>query len=361
MSHVSTYEVIYGSTKDSTAVGELTPSTLSYSHSLNEAGSCSLRIPLEALSGPSLTNEPAAQELTAANFAADGRTSVYVLRDGVFVWSGILWGISADVGAGSASLSCSGFLSYYHRRHVLASTSYSAADQASVIAKGLVDGASGIGMDTTSVTASGVNRTRTYPAHDAVVVGEALQNLTEVSDGIDFWFGAEWGASKSITKKFYTGYPNTGRDIGTTLDINSNVSDLSVTIDGSAVTTKAITDGEPESTRQTDTNTTLEVTLPRLESYESHSSVSEDATLLAHAEKMLERGGQANKVLSVELYPGARPAVGSYRPGDIIEVRGSRGWLDVSGDYRITGYRVNVNSSGTEQVSIDMASQEAWL
>jgi hypothetical protein len=50
--------------------------------------------------------------------------------------------------------------------------------------------------------------------------------------------------------------------------------------------------------------------------------------------------------------------VGSFVVGDEVQLRGTRGWSELDGWYRIVGYNVSVSDSGDEQVAVTVVDTE---
>ena len=354
------YRVIYADTATGAVLGELPATNLSYSESLNGAGSLSVDIPLDTSTTPTLALAVGRSEITAADFSPDGRTSILVERSGALVWGGIMWGYQADLASQRATVSAAGFLSYFDRRLITADATYAATEQ-TAIAWGLINAAqtaSSIGV-TDGSTATGTTRDRTYEGVYATSVGQALRNLTQLNGGFDMRIRCSWSAG-ALVRSFETSYPQTGRATSHVLDTESNIAALMVTANGSKVNTLAYADGKSGTARQSTANATLELAIPRLEAIEGHSSVSETATLLAHSARLSQRGSVPVRTLRATVVNGAQPHVGSFETGDVIEVRGGQGWLDLAGDYRVTAYSVSVDSTGTEALTLDLASQEAF-
>jgi len=354
------YRILYADTATGTLLGELPVSSFSFSEGLNGAGSFSASMPLVTSTEATLSLSVGRPELTAANFQPDGRTQIFVERDGSLVWGGMLWGFTADMGKQTAKISATGFLGYFMRRLIVADATYAATEQ-TAIAWGLINtaqAASSIGVVDGS-TATGTVRDRAYEGVYATPVGEALQNLTRLNGGFDMRIRSYWSGG-SIVKSFETSFPQSGRTTAIVLDLASNLSKLSLTEKGTEVNTLAYASGQPGVALQSTANATLELSVPRLEAIEAHTSVSETAALLAHSARLSQRGSTAVRTMRAEVAPGYAPGVGGFVTGDVVAVRAVVGWLDVSGNYRVSGYSVGVDDAGTEKVQLDLATSGAF-
>ena len=78
MAHLSDYTVLVCNSVTDTIIGEVDPVTIQYSEELNRAGAATITIPLDTAATKLPTLAPLAQ-------------SVYLLRDDVPVWAGIVW------------------------------------------------------------------------------------------------------------------------------------------------------------------------------------------------------------------------------------------------------------------------------
>jgi hypothetical protein len=81
---------------------------VSFERSIKAAGSFSGTIPVI----------PDTSSMDIYNSTMPGKTGLYVVRDGVCIWGGIVWHRSYDVVARSLSVSASEFTSYFHHRDI---------------------------------------------------------------------------------------------------------------------------------------------------------------------------------------------------------------------------------------------------
>jgi len=347
------YRVLISPTSDPTAFSaELPFSGFSWVATLNGSGSASVSLPLRTTS-----------TITATSLDA-GKSLLWVERDGVLLWGGIVWGVSGDVASNSLVVSASGFHSYARRRVIRNTLTYSATDQVT-IARGLIDsmeavsGSLGI-IGTTQTAVTGVNRDRTYNDWDRKNVGEALDQLAAVENGFDFSYTVSYVAGLPAVE-FVTSYPPLGRRTSYVLDLGSNVELLSFTRDGSAMANEvdALGLGQgPNRLIRTRTDTAALASEPLLQDAVTFSDISVASTLSAHAGQRLSRGN-AIEQFSVRLGPDGPPSLGSYSVGDIVEARGDYGYLSISGDYRISQLTTSVGDSG-EVVDVALSSLEAF-
>jgi hypothetical protein len=89
-------------------IGELSLEDVSYERSLKSPGSFDGKI--------SITEQT--NSLDLYNATLPGKTAIYVVRDGVCVWGGIVWGRTYDMVGRSLSFSASEFTSYLNHRMI---------------------------------------------------------------------------------------------------------------------------------------------------------------------------------------------------------------------------------------------------
>lgn len=360
------YQVLYADTMSGTVHGVLPVESLSFSHVLNGAGSITCAMPLDSESNAGrLTNQVAWPRVESGKLEVDGRTTLYVLRDGVPLWSGIVWTRAVDPGTNALTVSGEGMLSYFRRFLIYHTKDYSATDQIG-IAEDLLTwamtrtGCAQVHIDG-SVT-SGVTRDRRYYKTDYKPVGEAIEQLSAVIDGFDFRFAPEWSAG-SLRTTFFAAYPATGRATEHVLELGSNVNLLSEKSDGTNVTTTNWATGVGTGRsmlRKWSVDVSQLGTIPLLHGVRAYSDVSVASTLQAHADLDAQRGKVPLSHIELELLAGKLPRIGSYIVGDRVRVKGTMGYWSVDDTYRITQQAVSVDSSG-ETVRVSLAPLGLFL
>lgn len=358
------YRFLFADLKTNAILGELPLVSASWTEVLNRPGSFHGSMPLDH-------GDPT---ITAANFAP-AKTRIYVERDGVIVWGGILWTLDMDVAGNTLSFGCEGFLSYFRRRSfegsLVASIApvFASQDQLD-LARGLIDYAQDtgvfpggdIGILTTATNTSGVTRDRTWTLTETV--GDALERLAAVDNGFDFRFVPAWNTGTGeVDIELVTYYPATGRSTAFVFDMGANVELLNRSLDGTAIANKVFVTGAtagplPKTWAQEDPVTLVEY--PRLVAEESAPGVLSSDTLLEHANLLLLRRAQPVETMTVAVYPDTVPTFGSYIVGDQVRVKGSEGYLDVDATYRILSIKVAVQG-GLERVELGLAPLTAFL
>ncbi len=178
---------------DDEPIEELPADIISYGYRLNRAGAINFSLSLDHEKATITNCEPGVHE-------------VVVERNKATVWRGPVLAVSEDDKGRSLSFNGEGLFHYPSRWFVNATITHTAIDLA-VIARSLIDhhqdkAGGDFGIDTSG---SETSRTadRTYEAYELKNVQEALIQLSEVDDGIDFVIDAE-------TRRFIVSYPKTG-------------------------------------------------------------------------------------------------------------------------------------------------------
>ena len=356
----SSYRFLLADVLTDDIVAELPVESASYGEVLNAPGTLNASIRLGSPSTVDVPPDPAAPLVDAGTIvppAVDvlpGEHAIYVERDGVLLWGGVVWTYVADVASNTGTIGAEGFFSLLRGRILDTDYSVTGRDQA-LIVKDLIDTIQGytdgdLLIDTSSIAAVGKTRDRSYAASEWKDVGEAIEQLSAVRDGFDFRVAVGWGVA-GPERSFLISYPATGRATAFVLELGKNLELLSLSVDATTVVTKAYAQGE-------DITSTLSVTpapYPRRDAITNHDDVSVQGTLDDHAQRALDRGTLPMRIPTVNIYPDQEPVLGSFIVGDIVEVRGVFGAVDFGGDFRITGWTAAIDTSGAERVSLSLA------
>lgn len=348
------YRYLVGQLMTNTIVDEIPFSDMSYSHVLNRAGDFKATIGLR---------HPKA---TRANLDP-GRSTVYVERDGVIVWGGILWTAEADLDAEdeepTLKVAGEGFWSYFHHRNIRAFKQYLAVDQFT-IAQSLLNYAQAQGGGNIGVTVgaetSGVLRDRTWYHYERKNIGAAIEELAAVQGGFDFAIDVAYDASGTVVKTFRPSYPQRGRSTSIVFELGGNIEGLSQAVDATrqANLVDALGAGEGDTMLiATAVDLTLVPPYPLLESVVAYKDVSQVATLQLHAAAQLtEQVEPAQRVPTLLAHAGPDTTVGSFITGDYVTVRATDGWIEVTDEtMRIVEYEVAVDEDGREAVALGLA------
>lgn len=314
-----------------------------------------------------ISTTTAPSKVTRANLDP-GRSAIHVERDGVIVWSGILWTARADVASAVVEVGGEGWWSYFRRRLVRVTRTYSAADQL-FIARDLINYAQAqpggnVGVLVGTET-SGVGRDRTYYSYERKGIAEAVEQLAAVTNGFDFAIDVAY-ESGVITKRFRPAYPRRGRTTAIVFELGTNLESLSQEIDATRQANQidAIGAGEGDAMLiATATDTSQLASYPLTEDVIALKDVSVTSTLVGHA--ALEVAARVAPVMRLPTLVAhqASPDVslGAFITGDTITVKGSDGYVSVNEQMRIMEYATSVDVNGREALTLALAQLEAAL
>jgi hypothetical protein len=228
-------------------IEELPLSGVTFDKRLNDVGS--LRAQLRV-------DDPAIRARNPRILSEPGRTAIYVDRDGVLLWGGIVW--TARYGAADAILEigASDFFSYLQRRYVLpvdfaVRPDVTFAGDQLVIAAQLVElaqshagGDLGIeirGPDTSDVEPFSI----TYTVHQLQTVADAITRLANAEHGFDFTADVEYGPDQRPIRLLRFGYPRLGQSGAPHVwEYGANLVDFTWPRDAASMATRILAQGD---------------------------------------------------------------------------------------------------------------------
>jgi hypothetical protein len=335
-----TYTYLFCDLRTDELLAELPLSGVQYGASLSGLGVLRGHIPYAAETlplDPDMASRP-------------GRTALYVERDGVIVWGGIVW--TRTPVQGGKDIQASEFPSYFQRRIInrtlstdtsmILDTEYAPAgqrlytDQAHIVWSLIAYSATGWGgdirLDTNPlVVGTGVQRQVTYPAWERPQILHSIQQLGAAQDGFDFGIEVGWTrpANNEPPRRYRRAriwYPRRGRsysESGLTFTAGGtagNVVEWDWPEDGTALATSVVGLGEGEGearlAEQAQAVDLLAAGWPLLEVATEFSGVLDTTQLasLTAAELTARSTSQVQPSFTVEA--DADPAFGSYSVGD---------------------------------------------
>lgn len=337
-----TYTYLFCDLMTDTVIAELPLSDVTYSTELNGIGVLSATVPY--------VDETAPLDPEAAT--TPGRTAIYVDRDGVIVWGGIIW-TRQPAGQVAKQIQAAEFFSYYQRRYVkrTLSTDYTAildtalvpagqrlyADQKFVAwsllayANAQPYGNPKINIDGFTGNATGITRSVTYYGFERPEIFKAIAELASTDDGFDFGMDVGWTSSANNQaptryRRARVWYPRRGRTADTSGLVfvkggpGSTILEYDWPEDGTATATEISAlgagTGEAKVSAVVQEPEMLESGWPLLETVATYDAVIDQAQItgLAAAELTARTGAQTNPTFTVTADDD--PAFGSYSVGD---------------------------------------------
>ncbi len=204
----TTYRYLFVDLLSNTIIGELPLTGVGFTQQLNQPGT---------FQGHLLLSGVNADKYNVELSTIPAHCGLYVDRDGILVWGGVIWGRSYSSASQTLTFSAQEWISYFDHRRVTQDVQFTNIDQL-VIAKTLIEDAQnatygdiGVGYNSAGQTTSGVLVNRTYYNYELKNVFQAVQDLSRQGDGFDFSIDVEYdGITGLPVKNFNTYYPRSG-------------------------------------------------------------------------------------------------------------------------------------------------------
>jgi hypothetical protein len=374
-----TYTYLFCDLLTDTVLAELPLQGVQYSTVVSGIGTLRALVPLNDETLP----------LDPIGATVGGRTALYVDRDGVIVWGGIVW--TRQLAPGGIAIQAAEFLSYYQHRYITETISTNAAnitdtryipdgqliynDQKYVIwsllryAAKFPSGNIGINTDLLTGVADGVTRDITLYGYERPEIYATIQQLSQADDGFDF--GVEVGWNPIVNnlpptryRRARTWYPQRGRSAADSALVFSKGGPRASIVsydwpeDFTALATQtwALGDGQGESrlvAGATDDDL-LAAGWPLLESVQSYNGVTQAATVQGHANADLNARSGAAVAPTFVVLADADPPLGSYGPGDaaVFSIAPEPRWPDgLDAELRILEMEVTASSPETVRLT----------
>jgi hypothetical protein len=337
-----TYTYLFCDLRTDTLLAELPLAGVSYSYELNGIGTLRGTIPYNDETLP-LDPETASQP---------GRTAVYVDRDGVLVWGGIVW--TRDRVKGGKSIQAAEFLSYFQHRHVKRTLSTDTslllnpayvndggqrlfADQRYIVwsllwyAQNQPGGDIGLDLNPLAAPPTGIDRTATYFGYERPEIYKAIAELAAAEDGFDFgievgWTSAANNQAPARYRRARAWYPRRGRTAAESGLVfskgggNGSIIDYDWPEDGTSMVTEmsglGAGSGEARIVKTAAATDLIASGWPLLEGVETYSDVVDEAQVQGLVNADLTARSRAQVQPRFEVAADVDPAFGSYEVGD---------------------------------------------
>ena len=354
----TTYRYLFADLLTNEIIGELPLTGVSFTEQLNQAGTFQGHLLLSGVNS-------AAFNVDAST--TPGRCALYVDRDGVLVWGGIIWGREYASATQTLNFAAREFESYFERRRITQTVAFNNIDQLE-IARTLITDAQAvpygdIGVNVGAET-SGVLLSRTYYYYELKTVYGALQDLSRGQNGFDFNIDVSY-VSGVPTKTLELGYPQYGAlynpndPAAPVFEFPAgNMVEYVYPEDGSiaANTIYALGAGSNEGKlieayQNTDF---LLAGWPLLEDQGNYSDVTDTTYLQQLAEGQAIAVAYPPTTMKVVAPPSQNPVYGSYEIGQEARViiTDNRFPETLDAIYRIVGLSVQPGEDGPERVTI---------
>jgi hypothetical protein len=359
---VSEYRYLFADLLTNQVLAELPLFGVSFDRELNSAGS---------FSGQLLISDARETLYNIQNSTIPSRTAVYVDRNGVLVWGGILWSRTYDSTTQTMSFVATEFESYFQHRRITKDYNFVAVDQLTAVRQVINDiqaePSGNIGVVVGTQT-SGVTINKAVFGYELKPCLEFVYELSKSSQGFDFSIDVSYGFGGVITKTLNLGYPRRGKIYSQAdpsaimLEFPANVIAYSYPEDGTrtANTMYGIGGGSstPPISKQQNAGQ-LAVGYPLLEEIVSYTDYSSIGTLNDLTLGQLNAFINPVTVATVSFPAYATdPLFGTYDTGDDVRLRITDdrfpNTLDV--ERRISKLAVSVGDDGVDLVTLSLVT-----
>lgn len=363
---VTHYRYLFVDLLSNTIIAELPLTGVGFTQQLNQPGNFQGHL---LISG-----------INTAQFNVDastipGKCGLYVDRNGILVWGGVIWGRTYNSTSQELSITAQEWESYFAHRRVNQTVSFNNIDQL-VIAKTLIQNAQaepygdiGVGYNSHGQTTSGVLVDRVYYNYELKNVFEAIQDLSRQDDGFDFVIDVSYDPITGLPRKdFNTYYPRSGVAY-TSNNINipvfefpaGNMVEYEYPEDGSLVANQiyALGAGSNEGKLLATAADTARFAegWALLENTTNYSDITDQTVLQNLATAQVLAVSYPPVVLKVVVPAYQNPEFGSYEIGDDCRViiTDDRFPNTLDAIYRIVGLSVQPGEDGPERVTLTLA------
>ena len=356
----TTYRYLFADLLTNNIIGELPLTGVSFTQQLNTSGTFTARLLLAGINTDAFN-------LDACTIP--GRTAIYVDRDGILVWGGVLWGRTYTSADQSITLTGREFESYFERRRITTTQAFTNADQL-LIARTLINNAQAVSGGNIGVIVgteiSGVLIDRVYYDYELKQVYGAIADLSKQDDGFDFTIQVSY-VGNTPTKTLILGYPRTGNidtgvgDIGTPVFVfpAGNIVEYEYPEDGAIATNTLYVQGAGSNEGKLEaTASAVAAGTPVLEDAQNYADITDQTVLNELALAQVTALASAPAVITIVVPAFVDPIFGTYALGDdarlIITDPRFPNTLDAV--YRIVGLNVQPGKDGPERVTLTLTT-----
>lgn len=364
----TTYRYLFADLLTNQIIAELPLTGVSFNQQLNTAGSFQGHL---LLSGVNATT------LNVSNGTIPGRTAIYVDRNGVLVWGGVIWGREYNSTSQTLTFQAREFLSYYERRRITSTVAYSNIDQL-VIAQATMSNSAGVpngnigllyNQDPGATSTSGVLVSRVYYSYELKTVLSAIQDLSKQSTGFDFEISVYYDGSGNPAKSFNTYYPRAGTAYSSSVtDIpvfelpSGNIVEYTYPEDASIAANMLYVLGagsnEGKLIAAASDTTKLSSGWPLLEEQANYSDINNATVLSNLAVGQITAISYPPTTLKVVAPPFVNPEFGTYEIGDDVRIRitDNRFPDGLDAVYRLVALNLQAGENGPERVTLTLTT-----
>ena len=362
----TTYRYLFVDLLSNAIIGELPLTGVGFTQQLNQPGTLQGHLLLSGINADQFNVDPS---------TIPAHCGLYVDRNGILVWGGVIWGRSYNSTSQTLTFSAQEWISYFNHRRITQDVDFVNIDQL-VIAKTLIENAQtvpygniNVGYNSEGETTSGVLISRTYYNYEFKNVYQAIQDLSRQGDGFDFHIDVAYDGITGLPAKYFnTYYPRSGLqysfgdpDVPVFTFPAGNMVEYEYPEDGAAVANTVYAlgagsnEGKQVATGQDATKLTEGWVL--LETTANYSDVTDQTMLQEVANAQALATSYPPVVLKIVVPAYVDPVFGTYEVGDDarIIITDSRFPDTLDEIYRIVGLTVQPGENGPERVTLSLS------
>jgi len=297
-----------------------------------------------------------------------GARLIHVLRDGVPMYSGILYKATADPTTRTMQFSGADHLSYLARRRLETNQSFTSTDQFQIV-RDLVDEMqkttySDLGIQVTAGS-SGVTRDKEFKAIERWRFADALAEIAELEDGFDYTMRVSGSVAAGIVPTL-TLANRLGRNRNWVLQLGKNCESLSYSEDATDMANNYTIFGNGNSEERpvfTARNPGSLNTYPQLDQVRNIEATDNETTLIQKTAYAYLAAYQTPVRTAVIQIDPSDPDIrfGAIQVGDDVRLIASYGFTEFDEKFRIMDIRVTVDAQGKESVILTLTQFESTV
>ena len=345
-------------------LAELSLTNVNFTQQLNAAGT---------FTGDLLLSGVNSAGLNVLNSTIPGRCAVYVDRSGVLVWGGIIWQREYDSANQHIKITAREFESYFERRRITTTQSFSNVDQLSIVDQ-LVQAAQSVTYGNIGVvvpaTTSGVTVSQVYYGYELKSYFNAISDLAKANNGFDFNISVAYDGGGNPVKTLNLGYPRLGKTYSSTSATvptfilpAGNIVQYNYKEDGTKAVNSVYATGagsnEGRLISNSQDSTKFAAGWPLLEDSSNYSNITDATFLSGLATGQVTAASYPPQTLQIVAPPYLDPVYGSYNLGDQARVVISDPFYptEFDGNYRIIGLNVSPGENNQpERVTLTLTT-----
>lgn len=368
---MTSYRYLFADLLTNQVNAELNLTSVNFTQQLNASGT---------FSGELLISDQTLDTANILNSTVPARTALYVDRDGILVWGGIVWHRQYNSATQRMQITGREFESYFDRRIVYNTTGtatvFSNTDQLT-IAQTLINNAQAVPNGDIGVqvpaTTSGKLVNRTYYNYELKTVYTALQDLAQQSNGaaggfgFDFNIQVAYDGAGNPTKTLNFGYPQSGTRYSATSATApvfefpaGNTISYEYAEDGSLAANRVWVAGagsnEGKNLQVASDDTKLTAGWALTEIADNRTDIIDTTILQNLAAGQLAAVSYPPVTLKVVAPPFQSPVFGSYAIGDDVRIRIRDDFFPngIDTTYRLVALNVTAGENSAELVTLTL-------